>query len=147
MISSYSIPASTPSRLPSSSPGWKRLWDSIPSPNPTTLRTPSRWVTSSSSMSMAPNRLTSLRDRLGSTPGRFLWSATTSVPLDDLQRGSSLGDDLVELSGRSIVIVTRDQLAAARALIDLDGVAHRLTVCTPDLPPRELPSIIDRAAA
>jgi acyl-coenzyme A synthetase/AMP-(fatty) acid ligase len=44
-----------------------------------------------------------------------------------------------------VLIATRDQFAAALALIELDGVAGRLVVCTPDLPSEHLPAIVARA--
>src|SRR5438552_19071997 len=94
------------------------------------------------------DRATSLRDRLGNASdcvGRFLWGVTASVPLDDLRRGTSLGGRVIELSGRSVLIATRDQLAAALVLIELDGVARRLIICTPDLPPEHLPAVIAKA--
>ena len=97
---------------------------------------------------MLPNRATSLRVKLRSAPdcgGRFLWGATASVALGDLLRGTSLGGHLGELAGRSVLIATRDQLAAAVALIELDGVARRLIVCTPDLSSEHLPSVIAKA--
>ena len=71
---------------------------------------------------MAPNHMKAIRDKLGNASdcaGRFLWGATASVPLSDLLRGTSLGGRLPELSGRSVVLLTRDQLTAALALIEL----------------------------
>ena len=49
------------------------------------------------------------------------------------------------LSGHSVLIATRDQLATALALIELDGVVRRLTLCPPDLPYEYLPSVIANA--
>jgi acyl-coenzyme A synthetase/AMP-(fatty) acid ligase len=77
--------------------------------------------------------------------GRFLWGAKTSVALSDLPHRTSLGGRLLELSGRSVLVATQDQLAAALALIELDGVARRLVICPPDLPPEHLPSVISKA--
>src|ERR1700730_9715522 len=94
---------------------------------------------------MPPTCLTSLRDKLGNAAdcsGRFLWGATATVSLGDLLRGTSLGGRLPELSGRSVLVATRDQLSAALALIELDGVARRLIVCPPDIPSEHLPSVI-----
>ena len=62
-----------------------------------------------------------------------------SVPLRDLAWGSSLGGRLEELRGRSVLVATRDQLTAALALIELDGIARRLVLCPPDLPRELLP--------
>jgi acyl-coenzyme A synthetase/AMP-(fatty) acid ligase len=90
----------------------------------------------------------SIRDRLGNAAagsGRFLWGATASVALGDLARGTSLGGRLPELSGRSVLVVIHDQLVAAMALIELDGVVRRLVICTPDISSEHLPSVIARA--
>src|SRR3989449_4038177 len=63
---------------------------------------------------MLPNHARSIRDRLGDASecvGRFLWGAGASVSLGDLLRCTSLGGRLPELSGRSVLIATQDQLA------------------------------------
>ncbi|MGH7948981.1 MAG: AMP-binding protein, partial [Candidatus Binataceae bacterium] len=89
-----------------------------------------------------------IRDKLGNASdclGRFLWGATASVSLSDLLSGTSLGGRLLELSGRSVLVATRDQLAAALALIELDGVARRLIICPPDLSSEHLPAVIAKA--
>jgi acyl-CoA synthetase (AMP-forming)/AMP-acid ligase II len=46
--------------------------------------------------------------------------------------------------GRSVLVATGDQLATALALIELDGVAGRLVICPPDVPPKHLPSVINK---
>ena len=100
-------------------------------------------------MKTAPNRVTSIRDKLGDESdcsGRLLWGATASVSLGDLVRGTSFGGRLLELSGRSVLLVTRDQLAAALALIELDGIARRIIIGTPDLSSQHLPSVIAKAS-
>ena len=92
--------------------------------------------------------MASIRDSLGNTPAgrqRFLWGATGSVCLGDLPSGASLGGRAAELAGRSVLVATRDQFAAALALIELDGLAKRLIVCTPDLPPEHLPAVVAKA--
>jgi acyl-coenzyme A synthetase/AMP-(fatty) acid ligase len=94
------------------------------------------------------NRTASIRDRLGDAPerpARFLWGSTANVCLGDLREGSSLGGRLAELAERSVLIATRDQFAAALALIELDGIARRLIVCTPDLPSKYLPAVARKA--
>src|SRR5216683_2469352 len=82
---------------------------------------------------------------LGHPLGRFLWGADASVALGDLAHGSSLGAGLEELCGRSVLVATRDQLTAALALIQLDGIARRLVLCPPDLPVAHVPSVIATA--
>jgi acyl-coenzyme A synthetase/AMP-(fatty) acid ligase len=90
-----------------------------------------------------------LRDRLGNSQGlsdRFLWGGSAAVRLADLARGgTALGGRLEELTGRSVLISTGDQLATGLALVELDGVARRMVICTPDLPPEHLPTVMDRA--
>lgn len=64
-----------------------------------------------------------------------------TVPLGDLAWVSSLAGRLEDLRGRSVLIATRDQLTAALALIELDGIARRMVLCPPDLR-RELLSYV-----
>jgi acyl-coenzyme A synthetase/AMP-(fatty) acid ligase len=92
---------------------------------------------------MLERHLKPLRDFLGATStGSFLWAADTSVCLDELVCGSSLGGALPELAGRSVLLAASDQLTTAMALIELDGVARRLIVCPPDLPCERLAQVI-----
>jgi acyl-coenzyme A synthetase/AMP-(fatty) acid ligase len=67
------------------------------------------------------------------------------VALGELVQGTGFGGRLVELAGRSVLVATRDQLTAALALIELDGVARRFVICPPDLASEHLPSVIARA--
>src|SRR5213592_1624542 len=79
----------------------------------------------------------------GHLADRALWGAEASVTLGELVRGSSLGGRLEELRGRSVLIATSDQLTAALALVELDGVVRRLVLGPPDLPSEHLKA--DRA--
>src|SRR5215813_3214025 len=100
-------------------------------------------------MKMLPNRARSIRkklDKISHCLCRFLWGAKTSVSLSDLMRGTSLGGRLSQLSGRSVLLAARDQLATALAMIELDGVARRLVICPPDLSSEQLPTVIDKAS-
>src|SRR5947209_6944875 len=77
-----------------------------------------------------------LRDclsRLNSTAS-CLWALDASISVSQLLQGSLFGDALHELAGRSLLIASSDQLTTALALIELDGIARRLTICTPNLP-------------
>jgi len=76
----------------------------------------------------------------------LLYGPTASVCLADLLSSTSLSASPSELTGRSILIATRDQFAAACALIELDGIARRLILCTPDVPSAYLPAIVEQAA-
>src|SRR5258706_3592555 len=101
-------------------------------------------------MSTPPHPIASIRDRLGSAPEgptRFLWGATAGVSLGDLFNGTILGGRAAELAGRSVLVATRDQFAAALALIELDGIARRLIICTPDLSSEHLPGVVAKAGA
>jgi len=87
----------------------------------------------------------SIRHTLASAPEsqqRFVWRAAASVRLGQLAAGAILGCQLNELAGRSVLIATRDQIAAALAFIALDGIARRLVVCTPDLDVEHLPAVV-----
>ena len=50
-----------------------------------------------------------------------------------------------DLSGANVLLRTRDQLHAALALIELDGVAARIVIAPPDMDAQHLPSVIERA--
>jgi acyl-coenzyme A synthetase/AMP-(fatty) acid ligase len=76
---------------------------------------------------------------------RFIWSAETEVALKDLNARSSLDCSIQELRARSVLILTRDQLTAALALIQLDGIARRLVLCPPDVDAAHLPFVIATA--
>jgi acyl-CoA synthetase (AMP-forming)/AMP-acid ligase II len=92
---------------------------------------------------MPPRHPKPLRELLGAnSTGCFLWAADTSVCLDELACGSSLGGALPELAGRSILLATSDQITTALALIELDGVARRIILCPPDLPREHMPQIM-----
>jgi acyl-coenzyme A synthetase/AMP-(fatty) acid ligase len=55
-----------------------------------------------------------------------------TVELRALENGSTI-DGLERLRGRSVMLATRTQLASALALVELDGLAQRVVLCTPDL--------------
>jgi len=79
---------------------------------------------------------------LKGVPAGRLEGAAAAVALADFARGSALGGRLAELRGRSVLLAVRDQLTAALALIELDGVARRMVLCTPDLATQHLPGVI-----
>src|SRR5439155_9936544 len=90
-----------------------------------------------------------IRDRLGDAPARgerFLWGGAASVCLAGLVEGTTLGGHTAQLAGRSVLIAPRDQLAAALALVELDGIAGRVIICPPDLPAEHLPEIVAKAS-
>lgn len=97
-----------------------------------------------------PPHLRSLREILINTPetgDRFLWGMRERASLPGLARGSRFAGRLSELGGQSVVLVTHDQLITALALIELDGVVRRLTLCPPDLSSAQLLSVARTAEA
>ncbi len=81
----------------------------------------------------------------GNLSARFLSGADTTITLGDLERGSILHGSGEKLCGRSVLVATKDPLAAALALLELDGIAQRLILYPPDLPVEYLPSVITSA--
>lgn len=56
-------------------------------------------------------------------------------------------DAVVEVANRAVLVDVGDQIAAARALIALDGIVSRMIVCPPDLPDGHRSAIALKAAA
>jgi acyl-coenzyme A synthetase/AMP-(fatty) acid ligase len=81
----------------------------------------------------------------GELDGRFVHDPEESIALLDLIDGSALYNRGEELSGRSVLLATKDQLTTAAALIELDGIARRLVLCPPDVPLEHFPYIIETA--
>jgi acyl-CoA synthetase (AMP-forming)/AMP-acid ligase II len=69
--------------------------------------------------------------------GRFLSDAESS----------GLASNCDDLIGQSVVIATQSQLAAALTLIELDGIAGRLTLCPLGLTPAHLDLVIANTRA
>src|SRR5258706_76874 len=69
------------------------------------------------------------------------------VALEQLRAGSTFGSALESLRGRSVLLATREQLPTALALIELDGVARRMVLCTPDLTAEQLAGVAATAQA
>lgn len=61
--------------------------------------------------------------------------------------GSRLGDSLELLRGKSVLLVTDEQAPTALSLVELDGVARRLVICTPDLNATQLRDVAATAGA
>jgi acyl-CoA synthetase (AMP-forming)/AMP-acid ligase II len=76
-----------------------------------------------------------------------LLARSGSVALRTLMDHSALPDKLESYRGRSVVLATQDQLPTALALLELDGVARRIVLCTPDLTPQALTAIAATAEA
>jgi acyl-coenzyme A synthetase/AMP-(fatty) acid ligase len=64
--------------------------------------------------------------------GRVIATRDGVLPLDKLEHATSLGSDLKELHGRSVILSIQDVAKAAAALLELDGLARRVVICPPD---------------
>lgn len=82
----------------------------------------------------------------GDLSGRFVAGVSTRLSLTEMFNGSILDGRGEALRGRSVLIATRDQFAAAMALIELDGIAARIVLYPPDLPFDLLPAVIQTAS-
>ena len=60
-------------------------------------------------------------------------SRSGAVAIAELRHGSLLGNALEELRGRSVLLSTEEQLTTALLMLELDGLARRVVLCTPDL--------------
>jgi acyl-coenzyme A synthetase/AMP-(fatty) acid ligase len=90
---------------------------------------------------MARTEAQSLRQRVADGSG-FFWDRAAGVRVADLIGGTSFGGRLEQLEGRSVVLATSSQLTTALALIELDGVARRLTILPPDAEPSHFPALV-----
>jgi acyl-coenzyme A synthetase/AMP-(fatty) acid ligase len=75
-----------------------------------------------------------------------LYAPGGSVELRSLQDASSI-DGLERLRGRTVMLATRTQLASGLALIELDGLAQRVVLCTPDLTAEQFAALSVTAGA
>ncbi|MBV9398786.1 MAG: long-chain fatty acid--CoA ligase [Bryobacterales bacterium] len=91
----------------------------------------------------------SIREHLinHANPGRFLWGTAAQVHLSDVLTGTYSDGRAPDLCGKSVLLATQDQAAAALALIELDGIARRIIVCPPDLAAAHFPAVIARGEA
>ena len=64
-----------------------------------------------------------------------------SIAAADLARGSYLAGELEALRDRAVLLTTHEQAAAAVALLELDGVARRIVLCTSDVSAGDLAGI------
>jgi acyl-coenzyme A synthetase/AMP-(fatty) acid ligase len=92
-----------------------------------------------------PTSLWGALNAAGNSTALSLFALETERTLSDLVEGSALYGHAEELRGRTVLIVTKSQLAAALALIELDGVVRRIVLCPPDMPLGFLPYVIESA--
>jgi len=72
----------------------------------------------------------------------FFYDRDAAVSLADLACGTCLGGALGDLAGRSVLLAAESQLTTALALVELDGVARRITIVPPDLEADHLGAVI-----
>ncbi len=70
-----------------------------------------------------------------------------AIGVDALSKGSLLRGQLERLRGRCLLLATGEQLPTALALLELDGLARRIVLCTPDLDAERLATVARIAEA
>jgi acyl-coenzyme A synthetase/AMP-(fatty) acid ligase len=86
-----------------------------------------------------------LRDAIdvgGTTTPGFLIGAEHRTGLVDLLQRSAIASGVENLRGRSVLIASIDPFIVALALIELDGLARRMTLYPPDLALEHLPYVM-----
>jgi acyl-coenzyme A synthetase/AMP-(fatty) acid ligase len=81
----------------------------------------------------------------GTLASQTLADASAALRLVDLEGGSCLGGERDRLRGRSAMLAAKDQLPAALAMIELDGIARRIVLAPPDLAPAHFAAILATA--
>jgi acyl-coenzyme A synthetase/AMP-(fatty) acid ligase len=76
---------------------------------------------------------------------RWLYGRDAKRALPDCLDETVLPGGAEALRGKSVMIYTDTQLAAAAALIELDGVASRILICPPDIKPDYIASLAEQA--
>ncbi|MGA8172124.1 MAG: AMP-binding protein [Methylocystis sp.] len=86
-----------------------------------------------------------LRELALRRPGLRLDSLGASFRGDEIAASTIFPGRRRELAGKSVLIGAQSQIASARALLELDGLAGRLVICPPDFSPVQLASVIAQA--
>jgi acyl-coenzyme A synthetase/AMP-(fatty) acid ligase len=84
--------------------------------------------------------------RLVAHAGTVLRDRDDAVDLAALARGTCLGGDAGVVAGRSVLVTAKAQMASAVALVELDGLARRITIAPPDISADHLAAVIEDAA-
>ena len=79
--------------------------------------------------------------------GRFLGDRKKRISLNQILNSTVFDGKVRELAGKSVLLAAHDQLSAALALIELDGMAGRLVLCPPGVPQPHLKAIAKYAEA
>jgi acyl-coenzyme A synthetase/AMP-(fatty) acid ligase len=97
-------------------------------------------------MKMSPREGFALRDYLDrGLTGRTLSDARHSASLTDISDQTCLKGRLCELSGRSVMLAVTSQFLAGLVMLEIDGLARRMLLCTPDLNADHVQALIDDA--
>jgi acyl-coenzyme A synthetase/AMP-(fatty) acid ligase len=78
-------------------------------------------------------------------PPGYLIGTEHRTALGDLLQGSAIASGAENLRGRSVLIASADPFLVALALIELDGLARRMTLYPPDLALEHLPYVMHYA--
>ncbi len=82
--------------------------------------------------------LWALTSAAGNLAGRFIADEARHFPLAGLCTETTLAAPQQALAGACVLLRTATQLATALALLELDGAAARIVLCTPDFPSAHL---------
>ena len=94
--------------------------------------------------------MASLREGLAAAPGKAdlrLHGRDRALGFEDLATRTGLAEIRAGLAGRCVLIHTQSQIGAARAMVELDGLAQRIVICPPDLADEHLAAVIANAGA
>jgi acyl-coenzyme A synthetase/AMP-(fatty) acid ligase len=95
---------------------------------------------------MSPREIFALRDYLGpELKGRTISDARQVVSLTHILEETCLVGRPGQLAGRSVLLAVADQLIAAIAMTEIDGVARRMLLCPPDLNADHINALIEDA--
>src|SRR5690348_12535468 len=78
------------------------------------------------------------------SPGSFMGAQHHATP-GDLLQCTAIASGAEQLRGRSVLVASADPFLTALALIELDGLARRLTLYPPDLALEHLPYVMRHA--
>ena len=84
--------------------------------------------------------------KAGDRPLGAFHAPGASIALSELASASCLGDHPEDLRDRSVLLAGSSQLSTAIALLELDGIARRLVLCTPELSKESLAQVAATAA-
>jgi acyl-coenzyme A synthetase/AMP-(fatty) acid ligase len=97
--------------------------------------------------SRAAPSLWQLTQASGPLDRRCFVDEAARIGLDALRDGTTLAGRREELRGATVMLRLSTQLAAALALLELDGLARRIVLCTPDLSAEHFRSAVAIAGA